>query len=1807
MKARSRKADALSGTVRASIVLWFATVALTTLPAGGGTPPKNVPTTFLKGAAPSPSHKPRYVEGDVLVKFKSSAPQSVRGQARAELGARRLRQFKSRAEQWRLGRGRSTVEAIERLRRNPAVEYAEPDYIVEAALAPADPSYPLLWGLHNIGQTGGVPGADIGAEAAWTITVGDRSVLVGVLDSGIDYYHPDLRDNIWTNPGEIPGNNLDDDHNGFVDDVHGWDFVSDDGDPMDDFGHGTHVAGTIGALGDNDQGVVGVAWRVSLVPLKFLNASGNGSTSDAVAAINYAIDIGVDVLNNSWGSYDVSQTLMDAIRDAEASNIVFVCAAGNNGSNNDVLPFYPASYAIGNVISVAATDNTDRKAVFSNYGFGSVDLGAPGVDIFSTLPQAHYGSLSGTSMAAPHVSGVAALLRAIAPDMPVSEVRQKILDGAVRLSGLTGLVATGGRLSAFFPMATRDDVPPGPITDLTTVVSTSNSIVLRWTATGDDGETGQALTYDVRYSTAPITEETFGQASRASGTPPPSLPGSQETMEVVGLSADTSYFFAVKALDEWGNAGLFGAVTSGTTLPPPTFDSTPTSFSFALRTGETASQSLSIRNAGQGTLDWSIPTPTVSGPGAVSQEVAAAAAVPGRAEGSPGPSPMVSGPGGPDAFGYRFIDSDQPGGPQFSFEDLTQSGRGVPIDSLSTDDQISEAIPLGFAFSFYGQTYDSVRVSTNGFLTFLGNSAPYDNKPLPNASAPPALVAPFWDDLKFQPGFGATYARDPDSFTVQFTRVLPYSATGSYTFQATRYHSGESVFRYLTMDGGVGSATIGIQDASQSTGLQVAFNSPYLHPGMAIRIYNIPQWLQTAPTSGRLAAGEGRDVSLEIDAAGLEGGTYAGTAFVQTNDPLRPIVPHTVTLVVTPAPMIEANPGTLDFRTVFSSFSRTPPLRVRNSATAVLHVTGIASSDPAVTVSPSTFDIPVRGTQDVAVTYRPPSAGVLDASLTVSSDAANAPVRQVRLLGTSSPPPQMIVSPLSFNATLLTGSSTTRTLHVVNRGGSPLVVNVVADFTGAISWLSVAPVSAIIPPSPPPPAPESFQDFTVTIDAGDFGTTTRNGNIVVGSNIPGDPVLVPVTLSVTGAPNIAISDEPVVIESQQNYNIYGASTTHRLPITYATGAGATVEVIANGNFNDGNEYADVRIEGLFMGRVGSSGRDCLPVSRSFPLDAGQMAAMTADGVLEVVIKNTDYVNTYCPVNRHTVRLSYMAARDLLDFGSVFLGVRRSLSVPIHNRGSEVLKINSITSDKSDFAPSTTTLNVPPLSTAALTVSFAPTTATLSTATLTINSNDPDTPAITIALRGTGLPGPVIDASPTQFSTTLFKKMRESHALTLSNSGGSTLDFSVNLKLRTPPADPAACAPLAYVSEWGAGRLSVVNLDTGVTSPIAFGLRTPQENLVLDPGGTIGYVAESDPGNLAAIDLTNGLVTRVAGGFDFPVGVALTITGETAYISEAPDIVGTDTSGRITALNLSTGERTTVASGLGAPNGLALNSSETTLYFNERSTGKFSKVDLGSHQVTTILTGLSGPNSVALNRDETKAYVTETIGGNLWSIDLATGAAQILRQGLLDPQGLALSVDGKTAYVVEFHKDSLAMIDLATQQPVRRGLGLSGPAGVAVVTPGSCRSDFLTVNPAAGSIPPGASLDLDVEYDSSDLFGGTYQTDIEIQSNDPATPILRVPATLMVNPICLDGDGDGYAVCTSACALTGNSRCGDCDDADPALRPFVPETCNGRDDNCNGLVDESILSADADSDLIGDLCDNCQVVWNPAQEDADANG
>ncbi|MBF0196810.1 MAG: S8 family serine peptidase [Planctomycetes bacterium] len=329
------------------------------------------------------------------------------------------------------------------LLNDPTVEYVEPNYIIKLNKIPSDPLFSDLYGLHNTGQNGGLADADIDAPEAWNITGGTSTVLVGVIDTGVDYNHPDIVENMWVNPGEIPGNGRDDDGNGYIDDVHGYDFINYDSDPMDDHYHGTHVAGTIAAK-SNQVGVVGVAWDVKIVAIKFLGPNG-GSTSGAIDSVAYANALGLPITNNSWGGGGPSTALQHVI----AQSQLFVAAAGNDGQNTDSYPHYPSSYDLDNIISVAASDKSDQLAYFSNYGVNSVDLAAPGVSILSLAPGNSYRSLNGTSMATPHVAGVAALLYSFSSSMSALEVKKAILDGVDVKSQFIGSVNTAGRLNAF--------------------------------------------------------------------------------------------------------------------------------------------------------------------------------------------------------------------------------------------------------------------------------------------------------------------------------------------------------------------------------------------------------------------------------------------------------------------------------------------------------------------------------------------------------------------------------------------------------------------------------------------------------------------------------------------------------------------------------------------------------------------------------------------------------------------------------------------------------------------------------------------------------------------------------------------------------------------------------------------------------------------------------------------------------------------------------------------------------------------------------------------------------------------------------------------------------------------------------------------------------------------------------------------------------------------------------------------------------------------------------------------------------------
>lgn len=340
----------------------------------------------------------------------------------------------------------------------PEVEYAEKISVISLDhtgggkhLHAADPRFSEQWALANEGQDGGKAGADISAMRAWAVTTGSNNIVVAVLDSGVDYNHEDLVNNIWRRPASIEA--YQDRELGVIEDEQGYNAIENTGDPFDQNGHGTHCAGIVGAEGDNNIGVAGVNWKVQIMPLKFMNAGGFGTTKDAIEAINYAINrkkagVNVRVISASWGSIVRSKALEDVIKKANEADILFVAAAGNATTDNDRRPHYPASYSVPNVISVAALDRNDLLAPFSNFGGKSVHIAAPGKDVLSTWLGNEYESKSGTSMATPVVAGAAALVLSAQPSLSTAQLKSLLLNSVDKLPSLNGKVSSNGRLNA---------------------------------------------------------------------------------------------------------------------------------------------------------------------------------------------------------------------------------------------------------------------------------------------------------------------------------------------------------------------------------------------------------------------------------------------------------------------------------------------------------------------------------------------------------------------------------------------------------------------------------------------------------------------------------------------------------------------------------------------------------------------------------------------------------------------------------------------------------------------------------------------------------------------------------------------------------------------------------------------------------------------------------------------------------------------------------------------------------------------------------------------------------------------------------------------------------------------------------------------------------------------------------------------------------------------------------------------------------------------------------------------------------------
>jgi subtilisin family serine protease len=507
-------------------------------------------------------HQVNYAPGEVLVKFRSGVTSQLAEATHRFFGARAIKRFRHfNLDRIKIPKDWSVQETIYWYRFDPDVEYAEPNYIRRISLTPNDPNFDILWGLHNTGQlvngTSGTSDADINAPEAWETETGSSSFVIAVLDTGADWNHEDLSNNIWSNADEIPNNGIDDDNNGYIDDVRGWDFVpfNGDNDPSDDNDpvyHGTHVSGTIAAEGNNGIGITGVCWTASIMPLKILDESGLGFVSDIVEAIDYAVANGAKVINVSLSGTFFSTPEYEAIERARDNGVLVVAAAGNSGDgfqsfgwNNDILlqANYPASYDLENIIAVAATNQNDLLASFSNYGPVSVDVAAPGVNIYSTRAGNGYQYLGGTSMATPHVSGLAALIWSANSGLTYTQVKDKILNSVDVKPGLTGKILTWGRVNA------RNSFLPYPPTNLAVTPVSINQINLSWTDNSAD-ETG----FRIERKTG--SGGTYTQIATVNAN--------VTSYSNTGLDEATTYFYRVAAYNQRGNSGYTNEANTAT-------------------------------------------------------------------------------------------------------------------------------------------------------------------------------------------------------------------------------------------------------------------------------------------------------------------------------------------------------------------------------------------------------------------------------------------------------------------------------------------------------------------------------------------------------------------------------------------------------------------------------------------------------------------------------------------------------------------------------------------------------------------------------------------------------------------------------------------------------------------------------------------------------------------------------------------------------------------------------------------------------------------------------------------------------------------------------------------------------------------------------------------------------------------------------------------------------------------------------------------------------------------------------------------
>jgi len=950
--------------------------------------------------------------GVVLVRWRGTVRAAERAAVQAGLGATHLRDYAAIGVEKLALSSLSVEEAVLRLAQDPRVEFVEPDYLVGLTRTPDDPRFAEQWALHNTGQTGGVAGADARAVRGWDLATDASAVVVGVVDTGADLTHPDLVPNLWANPGEVPGNGVDDDANGYIDDVHGYDFLNGDGDPSDDNGHGSHVAGIIAARGDDALGVTGIAWRGRVMVLKFLGSGGNGPTSAAIEAMLYAARMGARVVNHSWGGGPYSQALVAAFAACGDAGVVSVVAAGNLGVDLEVQPVYPASFDDPSMITVAATDAADGLAAFSNRGAVSVDVAAPGVQILSLAPGAQYQWLSGTSMASPLVAGAVALLIAHEPTLDPVSVRQRLIRSVWPLPSLQGRTVSGGRLDLVRLLATPEDEAPSAITDLRIERVGSHGAWITWTAPGDDGVVGRADRYLLRLATGTVGSVAF-ESMTPVPAPEPSVAGTQERVRIGGLDPEQGYWVALRAMDDHGNGSPTIATLAFTTQPPPRAQLDVTTIAADLPPGADERRELLLTNPSSGTLEWRFASPRL----------------------------VTGGDAAAASGGYHVVGLDAGPSPRFDWQ---PPGAEAVVVALEGDEGLSAPLALPFAFPYFGGEYRAMRVSSNGFITFTGEEAAPQPVALPSPLAPRTMVAPFWADLDPGPSARRVWMQaDPLRVVITWLETRPFGSPGvPLTFQVWLMRTGEVRFQYLTLSGRSSLAASGLQGGAPSAGLGLTFRGDRLHDSLAVRFVPPREWARALPAAGVLGPGEQAAIAVDFASRGLEDGIQQDTLRLQSDDPAAPEIAIAVRLTARSAPHVVASHTWLDFGVRPLAGDAVRVLGVANEGARPARVHGVSVQGEEFAADAAGFDLSPGEARSVAVHFRPTRRGEQNAVLSLTSDDPLHPRTDVALAGEGLEPASVAVSRASVHgaaaADLLPGAERDeQAIVIANPGGLP--------------------------------------------------------------------------------------------------------------------------------------------------------------------------------------------------------------------------------------------------------------------------------------------------------------------------------------------------------------------------------------------------------------------------------------------------------------------------------------------------------------------------------------------------------------------------------------------------------------------------------------------------------------------------------------------------------------------------------------------------------------------------------------------------